>query len=103
MARSAALVCAVLLASFSLTSCVRPPPPPRLAKLRVLAEPETTTVYIDDRYVGSARVLAAKPRSLSPGIKLVTFKAPGHFPHDVRLDLPSGLTTVRMKLRKIPP
>lgn len=103
MARSAALVCAMLLASLSLASCVRPPPPPQLAKLRVLAEPETTTVYVDDRYIGSARVLAAKPRSLSPGIKLVTFKAPGYFPHDVRLDLPSGLTTVRMKLRKIPP
>lgn len=102
MARSA-LWCAVLLASFSLASCVRPLPPPQLAKLRVLAEPETTTVYVDDRYIGSARVLAAKPRSLSPGIKLVTFKAPGYFPHDVRLDLPSGLTTVRMKLRQIPP
>lgn len=97
-------IAGVLLAcSVSLGGCVRPPPPPQLAKLRVLAEPETTTVYVDDRYVGSARVLAAKPRSLSPGIKLVTFKAPGYFPHDVRLDLPSGVTTVRMKLRKIPP
>lgn len=103
MARTAALVCAVLLANVSLASCVRPAPPPQLAKLRVLAEPETTTVYVDERYVGSARVLAAKPRSLSPGTKLVTFKAPGYFPHDVRLDLPSGITTVRMKLRKIPP
>jgi hypothetical protein len=94
--------CFVLLC-ISLASCIRPPPPPQLAKLRVLAEPETTTVYVDDRYVGSARVLAAKPRSLSPGMKLVTFKAPGYFPHDVRLDLPSGVTTVRMKLRQIPP
>ena len=93
----------LLLLCVSLTSCIRPPPPPQLAKLRVVAEPETTTVYVDDRYVGSARVLAAKPRSLSPGMKLVTFKAPGYFPHDVRLDLPSGVTTVRMKLRKIPP
>jgi len=98
--RSAAVL---LFASVSLVGCMRPPPPPSLAKLRVLAEPETTTVYIDDRYVGSARVLAAKPRSLSPGYKLVTFKAPGYFPHDVRLQLPSGVTTVRMKLRKIPP
>ena len=98
-----AIAAALLAFSVSSSSCVRPPPPPRLAKLRVVAEPETTTVYVDDRYVGSARVLAAKPRSLSPGIKLVTFKAPGYFPHDVRLDLPSGVTTVRMKLRKIPP
>lgn len=98
-----AIAGALLVLSASLAGCVRPPPPPALAKLRVLAEPETTTVYVDDRYVGSARVLAAKPRSLSPGVKLITFKAPGYFPHDVRLDLPSGVTTVRMKLRKIPP
>jgi hypothetical protein len=98
-----AIAAALLAFNVSLSSCVRQPPPPQLAKLRVLAEPETTTVYVDDRYVGSARVLAAKPRSLSPGSKLVTFKAPGYFPHDVRLELPSGVTTVRMKLRKIPP
>jgi hypothetical protein len=97
------VVCALLIASCSLAGCVRAPGPPPLARLRVLAEPETTTVYVDERYVGSARVLAAKPRSLSPGFKLITFKAPGYFPHDVRLELPSGVTTVRMKLRKIPP
>jgi len=97
------IACALLFASCSLVGCMHAPGPPPLAKLRVLAEPETTTVYIDDRYVGSARVLAAKPRSLSPGYKLVTFKAPGYFPHDVRLQLPSGVTTLRMKLRKIPP
>jgi hypothetical protein len=85
-----------------LGACVRSVPPPQLARLRVVAEPETTTVYIDDRYVGSARVLATKPKPLAPGVKLVTFKAPGYFPHDVRLDLPSGVTTVRMKLRKVP-
>jgi hypothetical protein len=84
-------------------ACVRSVPPPRLARLRIVAEPETTTVYVDDRYVGSARVLATKPKPLAPGIKLITFKAPGYFPHDVRLDLPSGVTTVRMKLRQVPP
>lgn len=98
-----AIACALVLTSCMLVGCMRPPAPPSLAKLRVLAEPETTTVYVDDRYVGSARVLAAKPRALSPGFKLITFKAPGYFPHDVRLELPSGVTTLRMKLRKIPP
>ncbi len=85
-----------------LLGCVRQAPPPQLAKLRIIAEPDTTTVYVDDRYAGSARVLAAKPKQLSPGTKLVTFKAPGYFPHDVKLDLPSGTTTVHMKLRKVP-
>ena len=88
--------------AITLSGCVRQAPPPQLAKLRIVAEPDTTTVYVDDRYVGSARVLATKPKALSPGVKLVTFKAPGYFPHDLRLDLPSGTTTVHMKLRKVP-
>jgi hypothetical protein len=40
---------------------------------------------------------------MSPGVKYLTFKAPDYFPHDVRVDLPAGETTIEMKLRKIPP
>jgi hypothetical protein len=86
-----------------LGGCYMQATPPKVAKLRVIAEPKTTTVYIDDRYVGSARVLEKRPKALEPGVKYVTFKAPNHFPHDVRLDLPAGTTTVQMKLRPIPP
>jgi len=85
------------------SGCYSQTPPPRSAKLRVLAEPNTTTVYVNDRYVGSARVLAARPVVLEPGLKFMTFKAPDHFPHDVRVDLPPGTTTIKMKLRPIPP
>ena len=77
-------------------------PPSRVAKLRVVAEPDDTTVYVDDQFVGSARVLAVRPRALRPGVKYITFKAPKHFPHDVRVDLPEGTTTIEMKLRPIP-
>ena len=72
------------------------------AKLRVVAVPDTTTVYVEDQFIGSARVLAVRPKSLRPGVKHITFKAPGHFPHDLRVDLPAGTTTIEMKLRKIP-
>jgi hypothetical protein len=76
---------------------------PQVAKLRVIAEPKTTTVYVDDQYIGSARVLAVQPKAMRPGVKYLTFKAPDYFPHDVRVDLPAGETTIEMKLRKIPP
>jgi hypothetical protein len=76
---------------------------PQVAKLRVVAQPDTTTVYIDDAYIGSARVLAVQPKALKPGVKYITFKAPDYFPHDVRVDLPAGTTTIEMKLRPIPP
>jgi hypothetical protein len=48
-------------------------------------------------------VLAARPAVLEPGLKFMTFKAPDYFPHDVRVDLPPGTTTIKMKLRPIPP
>jgi hypothetical protein len=93
----------LLLALLAIAGCYSQTPPSRLASLRVLAEPSTTTVYVDDRYVGSARVLATRPKVFKPGIKFITFKAPDHFPHDVRVDLPPGTTTIKMKLRPIPP
>ena len=95
---------ALLLLSISLTSvgCYSEVHYARPAKLRVVAVPATTTVYVDDQFVGSARVLSVRPKTLQPGIKHITFKAPKHFPHDVRVDLPEGTTTIEMKLRPIP-
>lgn len=90
-----------VFAAFSV-GCYSQVPAPRVAKLRVVAEPDDTTVYVDDQFVGSARVLAARPRALKPGVKHITFKAPQHFPHDVRVDLPEGTTTIEMTLRPIP-
>lgn len=85
-----------------LTGCVHSPPP-QVASLRVIAVPDTTSVYVDDQYVGRARVLAKHPKELRPGVRFITFEAADHFPHDVRLELPPGETTLKMKLRPIPP
>lgn len=94
---------AIVVAAAALgQGCMRAPPPP-VAKLMVKAVPDTTTVYINGQYAGSARVLAVKAKELKPGVTYITFKAPGHFPHDVRLRLPPGTTTIDMKLRPIPP
>jgi hypothetical protein len=89
--------CALLLGA-----CYGQLPPQRTANLRIVAEPATTTVYVDGEYFGSARVLAKHAKPLAAGSRLVTFMAPDHFPHDVQLDLPAGETTVRMKLLPIP-
>ena len=78
-------------------------PQERLASLKVIAEPADTVVYINGRFAGTARVLAKRPAARRPGLAYVTFSAPGHFPHDVRLDLKPGTTTVKMSLRPIPP
>ena len=95
------VVCGLALLAVA-SGCYSDLPTSGVAKLRVVAKPDTTTVYVDDQFVGSARVLAVRPRALKPGVKHVTFKAPHYFPHDVRIDLPEGTTTIEMKLRPIP-
>ena len=97
--RWGALVALLVTAS----GCYSQMPQAQVAKLRVVAVPDTTTVYINDQYVGTARVLAARPKAMTPGVKYITFKAPDHFPHDVRVELPPGTTTIEMRLRPIPP
>jgi hypothetical protein len=92
-------LCAALL----LIACYGQMPLARSATLRVVALPATTTVYVDGQYFGSARVLAKHGKSIGPGLRLVTFMAPGHFPHDVELKLKPGQTTIRMQLLPIPP
>ncbi|MET0390374.1 MAG: hypothetical protein ABW321_30660 [Polyangiales bacterium] len=96
------LVAAALLA-LAAASCMTTPPEAQMAYLKVLAQPSNTTVYESDRFVGSAHLLAKQPKALKPGVKFLTFKAPGFFPHDLRLPLPKGETVVKIKLRPIPP
>lgn len=73
------------------------------AKLQVLAEPANAAVYVDERFVGGARVLAARPKALPEGEHRLTVTAPDHFPHDLMVNLEPGTTTVRVELRPIPP
>lgn len=73
------------------------------AELRVLADPASAVVQVNERFVGAARVLEKQPARLTPGAKRVTVEAPGYFPHDLELDLPAGTTTLNIKLRPIPP
>ena len=95
-----AFVCLLGLAA---TSCVQTRQHVRLAFLKVVAEPPATTVYVGDRFIGTARILAKQPKALPPGVKYLTFKAPGYFPHDLKIELPQGDTTVKIKLRAVPP
>ncbi|MEY4578374.1 MAG: hypothetical protein RL701_3077 [Pseudomonadota bacterium] len=92
-----------LLCGVAASSCQQAPPPAEVAYLKVAAEPAQTTVYLNDRFIGSAHLLQKQPKVLPSGLKYLTFKAPGYFPHDLRITLPKGETTVTIKLRPIPP
>ena len=85
------------------TGCMTTRTRVRMAYLKVVAEPPATTVYNGDHFIGTARILAKQPKALPPGVKYLTFKAHGYFPHDLKLQLPEGDTTVKIKLRAVPP
>jgi hypothetical protein len=68
----------------------------------VIADPEIARVEVDDRFIGTARVLAHRPEALAVGTHFVTIAAPGFFPHDVEVDLPAGETRIEISLRAIP-
>jgi hypothetical protein len=92
------------IALLSISACAgtqKPNGPPAL--LRVVAEPESASVQVNERFVGSARVLDKRPAKVTPGPKHVTIEAPGYFPHDLDVDLPVGVTTMKVKLRPVPP
>ena len=73
------------------------------ATLRVVAHPPSAHVYANERFIGTARVLAVRPRELQAGRYRITIQAPGYFPHDVEVELQSGRTTIEIRLREVPP
>ncbi len=101
-AARALLVLSAGVVSGTGVGCVKPPPPAPIAYLRVTAVPPETTVYDNDRFLGTARLLAKQPKELHAGVKFLSFKAPGYFPHDLRVELPAGETNITIKLRPIP-
>ena len=78
-------------------------PKGRPAELRAVVQPPTAIVQVEEKFVGSARVLDKRPAQLTPGKHRVTVEAPGYFPHDVEVELAPGVTTLQLKLRAVPP
>ncbi len=97
--RIATLLLALLASGCAKKSTLVPEP----ARLRIMATPPNASVYIDGHYFGRATVLSQEPKALAPGVHLMTVQAEDHFPHDMELDLPRGVTTITVELRPIPP
>lgn len=95
---------AALLASTLVLGCgAAAPDTEARATVRFDITPDSARVYTEDRFVGSARVLAARPPSFRTGARQITITADGYFPVDLDLDLDPGTTTVRVAMRPVPP
>lgn len=94
---------ALLLALIALGCAKKNTVAPEPARLKIIASPPNASVYIDGHYFGRATVLSEEPKALAPGVHLMTVQAEDHFPHDMELNLPPGVTTVTIELRPIPP
>ncbi len=77
--------------------------PTERATLEFEITPDTARVYTEDRFIGSALVLAAHAPSFRTGARQITISADGYFPVDLDLDLAPGTTNVRVSMRPIPP
>ncbi len=97
--RVASLVLAFIAMGCANKHTVAPEP----ARLRIISTPPNASVYIDGHYFGRATVLAQEPKALAPGVHLMTVQAEDHFPHDMELELPRGVTAITVELRPIPP
>lgn len=97
------LIVRAALALSLVSGCAGAPVAREQASVRFLIEPPNARVYVEDRFVGAAALLRRRPESFPPGRRHFTVTADGHFPHDVQVDLPSGLTTIRLRLRPVPP
>ncbi len=97
--RAAAVLLVFVVVACAKQGTVAPEP----ARLKVIATPPDASVYVDGHYFGRATVLSQEPKALAPGVHLMTVKAEDHFPHDMQLDLPRGLTTLEIELRPVPP
>lgn len=95
--------CLLASALLAFPACGARQPARQQAEVRFLIEPTEARVYVEDRFVGAAVVLRRRAERFPAGMRHFTVTAPGHFPHDVEVDLPPGTTTIRLRLRPIPP
>jgi hypothetical protein len=60
--------------------------------LQVIAQLESAGIHLEDRFAGSARLLARRPVDFAPGTRRITVQADGDFPHDVEVELRPALS-----------
>lgn len=76
--------------------------PPKTVSLRVAGGPPGARVTIDDGYVGTLDVVAARGVALPPGTHRISVEAPGYFPVDRLVVAPEGGAPIHLDVRLEP-
>jgi hypothetical protein len=80
-----------------------PPSAPRTVSLRLSpASPPTASVTIDDQFVGTLEMVAARGVALPPGVHHVTVEAPGYLPWDKTVEAKEGDAPIRLEAKLTP-
>ena len=97
--RVAALAAVLALASAACSPARGPGP---TVSLRMTGGPRSASVTIDDRFVGTLDVVAARGVALPPGTHRVTVEAAGHFAWDKLVEAREGSGPIRLEVRLVP-
>lgn len=90
----------VLASAPTLPACA--PRAPETVSMRVRGGPPNATVTIDDRFVGTLAVVAARGVALPVGQHHVTVEAAGFFPWDEAIEAVAGQGPVRLDVTLTP-
>ena len=97
----ARLAVALALALAALAACGSPKEP-RTTSLRMVGSPPNASVTIDDQFVGTLDVVAARGVALPPGQHRVTVEAAGFFPFDRIVEAKPNDRAIRLDVRLVP-
>jgi hypothetical protein len=93
---------AALATLFVLAVACGPAKEPRTTSLRMVGSPPNASVTIDDQFVGTLDVVAARGVALPPGQHRVTVEAAGFFPFDEIVEAKEGDAPIRLDVKLVP-
>ena len=89
------------LVAFALVAC-GPPAQPKTVSMRMTGAPSNASVTIDDQFVGTLDVVAARGVALPVGVHHVTVEAAGYLPWDKAIEAKDGEARLVLDVKLVP-
>jgi hypothetical protein len=90
-----------LIAALGGAAC-GPPSAAKTVSMRMAGGPANASVTIDDIFVGTLDVVAARGVGLPPGRHRISVEAPGHLPWDKLVEAKEGQGPLRLDVKLVP-